>query len=135
MRRSAPALAAALLVTLVAGALTPCVEGSVAASVRNRGQIVSAHAHGARSPHEDAVTLARDGWCHGARPPAELRALCVCGCSDRPTVAGVANGFGWALLPSPPVHAVPQAFSLLARTERAAPDSVPNPIEHVPLAA
>jgi hypothetical protein len=134
MRRSAPALAAALLVTLVAGALTPCVEESVAASVRNRGQIVSAHAHGAHDTHA-AVTLASDGWGHGGRPPAELRALCVCGCSDRPTAAGVATGFGWALLPSPPVHAVPQAFSLLARTERAAPDSVPNPIEHVPLAA
>jgi hypothetical protein len=131
MLRTAPALAAALLVTLLTSVLSPC-PGLERSSLGPGLEAGSVHAASARA---ETASPSATGWCHGARPRAELRALCVCGCSERPSAAGVPTAFGWALLPSAPALVQP----LLLRRSRSAtgalPDSAAEPIEHVPLPA
>jgi hypothetical protein len=128
--RLAPTLAAALLVTLVASAVTPCRDDIGTAAQPTAAANVHAHAG-----DEAEVTPGQDAGCHGARLVPDLRAVCDCGCSDRPTAAGVPTGFGWALLPSAPAIASPEGLTTAPRFECMLRETTPNPIDHVPLAA
>ena len=76
------------------------------------------------------------GTSYDARAPrAEIRAQCPCKCSHRPTAAGIATGFGWAMISAAPVPEEREGPCFALDVSPFPPDSLPDPIEHVPLAA
>lgn len=100
---------------------------------------VAAAAHAASARSADTESGGMEGhpaWCSG-RTAAVWKAVCPCGCGDRPEALGSATGVGLALvspvttrLPAPP-----RAHPPLPLHAERMPEAPSLAIDHVPLPA